>query len=119
MKKKLIIAAVVLIVLIVITYFIVKNKKVDAPVQEVKNPVNPGSTTPAQTGNDDFPLKVGSKGENVERLQTALKKLGANIIVDGDFGQQTYSMILVTINTSAYPVTIEKFNEILKKANNS
>lgn len=41
----------------------------------------------------DFPLKKGSKGSNVIRLQTALTKLNASALprygVDGDFGSET------------------------------
>ncbi len=121
-KKHIIIGAVVLILLVSIIYYLyASNKGKDIP-QEVKQPgiTPPSSTAPkADIGNDSFPLKVGSKGENVRYLQSALKKLGANIIVDSDFGQQTYSAILLTINATSYPVTQEIFTAILKKANNS
>ena len=43
--------------------------------------------------NDSFPLKKGSYGNNVRRLQTALKKINPAALpkygVDGDFGSET------------------------------
>ena len=43
--------------------------------------------------NDSFPLKKGSYGNNVRRLQTALKKINPSALpkygVDGDFGSET------------------------------
>jgi len=51
------------------------------------------TTTPTVERNDDFPLKKGSKGENVRRLQEALiTKYGKQTLpkygADGDFGSE-------------------------------
>jgi hypothetical protein len=50
-----------------------------------------GSTTPTVT--DSFPLKKGKKGDNVARLQNALKKNNPSALprfgVDKDFGSET------------------------------
>ena len=119
MKKKIIIAAIVLIVLITAFYFYKKNAAVTKTDEPAPPQIIPGTniSTENLVSSDEFPLKVGSKGENVTYLQKALKTLGANIIVDGDFGQQTYSAILLTIDTKSYPVTVKIFNSILEKAN--
>lgn len=39
-------------------------------------------------------LKVGSKGESVQWLQWALNKNGANLTVDGSFGQKTKAAVI-------------------------
>jgi hypothetical protein len=51
------------------------------------------------TRNDDFPLKKGSRGNNVKRLQDALLKLNPNSLpkygVDGDFGNETEAALMM------------------------
>jgi len=87
-------------------YDIVRNlrKKADAKTNELetKNTENLSSdgtgvgregSNSAKTSNDQFPLKVGSYGFKVSMLQSALKNLGASIIIDGKFGSKTYDAI--------------------------
>ena len=38
-------------------------------------------------------LKKGAKGETVKTLQTMLNKFGYNLVVDGDFGKNTYNAV--------------------------
>jgi peptidoglycan hydrolase-like protein with peptidoglycan-binding domain len=59
----------------------------------------PTPTTPTPTPTiSDFPLKKGSKGANVIRLQTALKSLNSSALprygVDGDFGSETEAALV-------------------------
>ena len=43
-----------------------------------------------QTANDDFPLKKGSRGERVKKLQEFLNKTNSeSLVVDGIFGSKT------------------------------
>lgn len=75
-----------------------------------KIPENTGVIEPIITGsggsnsgggssrNDNFPLKKGSYGNNVRRLQTALLKLNPSALpkygVDGDFGTETETALI-------------------------
>lgn len=49
---------------------------------------NTNTNTANSTATDSFPLKVGSVGKNVERLQKALIEAGYKIDKDGVFGTQ-------------------------------
>jgi hypothetical protein len=60
-------------------------------------PVKP-KVTPSYSTGDDFPLKKGSKGDNVRHLQQALiDKYGNSILpkfgADGDFGSETQNAL--------------------------
>lgn len=66
------------------------------------------------TGNDAFPLGVGSKGTNVADLQTALNKLGANLSTDGILGNLTKGA--VTSKGYSFPVSNDTFLQIQKDA---
>ena len=71
-------------------------------------------TPPTVERTDDFPLKKGSKGENVKRLQEALiAKYGSQALpkygADGDFGSETVNALKklglpTTITESTYNV---------------
>lgn len=50
----------------------------------------PGGVTPPVT---DPTLKKGAKGDAVKTLQTRLNVHGANIAVDGDFGNKTFAAV--------------------------
>lgn len=118
MKKKIIIIAVILVLVIAAVYYYYTRKP--KTEEEILTPViTPGPNNNLLVSNDTFPLKIGSKGENVTYLQKALNKLGATIEVDGNFGQQTYSAILLKVNATSYPVTLDVFNTIMKKSNNT
>jgi peptidoglycan hydrolase-like protein with peptidoglycan-binding domain len=75
-------------------------------------------STKAQTQNiDSFPLKKGSKGENVKALQQALiSKYGKSILpkygADGDFGSE----LTAALKKSGLPETIDEttFNVLVK-----
>jgi peptidoglycan hydrolase-like protein with peptidoglycan-binding domain len=60
--------------------------------------------TTTTTGNDDFPLKKGSKGTRVVHLQQALIKKGASIKADGIFGAATLS----ALKAQGYSNTIDE-----------
>jgi hypothetical protein len=77
--------------------------------------VDGGSGSGSGSRNDSFPLKKGSKGNNVRRLQTALKKINPSALprygVDGDFGNETEAELMIqtgkTTCTSAELTTLE------------
>lgn len=123
-KNKIIIIIVAVLLIAVIIYFLFfkKPKVVDTTILNPNLNPNPNpkptNTTPVE--NDNFPLMVGSKGNNVKYLQNALNKINPTYTIkaDGSFGTQTKSFLLVTMGTSYYPVTTTLFTEILKKANN-
>lgn len=91
---------------------------VTTPVLPVVRPKTKTKTTYSSTAtaerNDDFPLKKGSKGENVRRLQDALIiKYGKQTLpkygADGDFGSELVSALKklglpATINESTLNV---------------
>ncbi|MCL2413593.1 MAG: hypothetical protein FWC98_05610 [Bacteroidales bacterium] len=91
MKKILLILAISTIIGITIWYFVRQNRK------------STGSDSGSSAGTDDFPLRRGSRGNNVMRLQTFLNERIAYannlfhgvstprvfLIVDGIFGPLT------------------------------
>ena len=96
------------ILTIVIGYFLYdlikgnKEAKQYGTIQDQNT--NPNKTTTSLTideissnatkqSNDTYPLKIGSYGSKVYVLQDALNTLGASIIVDGRFGQNTYKAV--------------------------
>ena len=58
-----------------------------------------GGSGGGSSRNDKFPLKKGSNGNNVRRLQTALLKLNPSALpkygVDGDFGNETEAALMM------------------------
>jgi len=101
MKNKKVIIIIVVILLImsaIIGYTVYKKKQ----RQKMMEGVTKGGTTPISGSSssgggvqysDEFPLKVGSKGNNVIALQYAINEgcpeISTEIGVDGDFGPQT------------------------------
>lgn len=72
--------------------------------------------------NDAFPLKKGSKGENVKRLQRALKKFygnvgGNNIEVDGVYGSGTATWVKKYLGREepVYDTTVKKLESLAPK----
>lgn len=121
---KIVIVAVLIIGIALAVYFFVIKPKMDLP--PVKNPgKNPGdgATPPIvpeiPKGDDKFPLKIGSYGDNVAYLQRAINKINpkANLKANGDFQHETYLALVTFIGTSHYPVTTLDFNSILETAN--
>ena len=97
MKKKVIIPIVILTAIALAIFFIVrqKRKKADETI---------------------FPLVHGSEGKEVRQLQIALNRITGNtIVVDGIFGDKTYSALAYTfviprVISRAQLRAIEKFN---------
>lgn len=93
----------------ILAYF--AYKKITAPTITFGNINDPkeAPTRPMEIQND-FPLKIGSRGENVKKLQRFLKSEGYNIGnfgenkdgIDGVFGQITESA--VRINQQPFPI---------------
>jgi peptidoglycan hydrolase-like protein with peptidoglycan-binding domain len=68
------------------------------PKLKVKQPTRTYTPPPVDQRTDDFPLKKGSKGENVRKLQEALiTKYGKSVLpkygADGDFGSEMVSAL--------------------------
>ena len=70
-----------------------KVKPSVTPSNEDNDIIIGGGGNSGGSRNDSFPLKKGSYGNNVRRLQTALKKINPAALpkygVDGDFGSET------------------------------
>jgi LPXTG-motif cell wall-anchored protein len=85
-------------------YFIVKKRKQKQslqpglPVNESTNGnFKPVASNPVKS---DFPLQIGSRGENVKKLQTYLnQKVNAGLVVDGIFGAKTAEAVKKAIGT--------------------
>jgi hypothetical protein len=80
-----------------------------ADTTDYKPPVHTGTKSSSKAGNDDFPLKKGSKGENVKQLQQALmNKYGSSVLpkygADGDFGSETQN----ALKKNNLPVTVSE-----------
>ena len=110
MNKKTItiIIIAVIILLAIIGYLWYKNRQAKKR-QELLATTNETGTTPSATSSsgysDSFPLKVGSKGNNVLALQVYLNKgcgmISTPIAEDGDYGPQTElaaDVCLATLN---------------------
>ncbi len=64
------------------------EKKAEEEVEEIVDDTEYSDGNPIQ--GSELPLRLGSKGRRVAMLQAALNKTkGANLIIDGDFGQKT------------------------------
>jgi peptidoglycan hydrolase-like protein with peptidoglycan-binding domain len=119
-RKKIIIGIVAFLIIAAILYFAFKPVKSE-PIETTPLPdVKP--TPPVNL--DAFPLKVGSKGSNVKRLQNALNRIGGptgKIAEDGDFGNQTRLKILTTLSTSSYSagpsITETQLNALIQRSN--
>ncbi len=89
------------------------------PVSMPATPVT-NATPAAPAGNDNFPLNLGSRGDNVKRLQMALNRIRANnnLEIDGVFGPVTKNALLLSVATSlsALPMSENVFNTIIYKA---
>lgn len=82
------------------------------------------SSKGAKESKDSLPMSVGSYGYKVSLLQSALKKLGASITVDGKYGEKTHEAIsdfgdvwYITCDIGfVCKLTQEEYNDILRKA---
>lgn len=99
---------------LIVRQFTKKPKKQENNVTPIE-PIFTGGGSSSTSSDSSFPLKKGSKGYNVTRLQTALKKLNASALprygVDGDFGNETEAALVAqtgkTTCTSAELVNLE------------
>lgn len=97
-----------------------QNNEDEIPVQDdIDVNINVNPYRQISSGNDNFPLKKGSKGERVRQLQQGLQRLlGEKILasytgVDGDFGSGTES----ALKAAGFPTVIDEaaFNRIIGK----
>lgn len=118
-KKIVIIIAVVILVYLVFTAFRKPAKSRAEKEDDDKN--GSGSGTPRA----GFPLRYGSSGKYVKSLQRWLNakkaegvaNFGANLVVDGKFGDKTLSALrVIWEKVEGYPV--REVNELQYLANN-
>jgi peptidoglycan hydrolase-like protein with peptidoglycan-binding domain len=94
-------------------YFFFKNKKkkkllmqnnVNQPYQSTNGQnINNQVTVykPPVTVKSEFPLQIGSRGENVKKLQSFLnQKINAGLVVDGVFGSKTAEAVKKAIGST-------------------
>jgi len=104
MNKKTILWSVGGVLTAVLGYLV--YKKITSPTLfgkgiEVVDPISNGGSTrddlPTNTpnrGNGNFPLKMGSRGNEVKKLQAWLNKMnGEKLVTDGIFGRLTQSAV--------------------------
>jgi len=118
-KTKIILVVVAILLVAVISYFIFRKKASANTVATI--PAADTSNKPIT--NDNFPLNVGSQGENVKRLQMALNRIKPTdkLIEDGVFASKTRVKLLLTlpVTLSKLPMDEVQLNAIIKQANNS
>ena len=120
MKKKIIIIIVVLAVLGVVTYFIVKKVKQKNATNNnaTKGSGSSSGSTPGTTvtGSAVFPLKNGSKGAEVKRLQQRLNNVIPTMLVrlteDGVFGPKTETALFNTVGLKQ--LTQNQYNKFIQ-----
>lgn len=123
LNKKILIIAVSILLIIVIFYFVLKPKKINE--QKELNQSLPIQTPVNNIPVSEFPLRVGSKGENVLRLQRALNKIQIvnKISEDSNYGNATRVKIITALSTTMYSLNAEiteiQLNAIIKKGINS
>lgn len=125
-KKKIAIGIIVIVVvaLIVILLKYYKKKKLEAvETGGSSSGTGSGNTTPSGSGSGSntsnasptFPLKKGSKGEEVKALQKALNKYVAPpmalLEVDGDFGSKTENLLFSKFGVKE--VTEANYNKLI------
>lgn len=107
-KKIIIIIAVAILAYIIFTAF---GKKSAKSSSSDKNSDSDGTGT--DTSRAGFPLKYGSRGKYVKALQRWLNakksegvaNFGANLVIDGKFGDKTLSALRIIWNAvEGYPV---------------
>ena len=126
--KKILIIVVAVLLIATVLYFVFRKPKVQTQDPLINPNPNPSNTTPTNTTppiNDTFPLRVGSKGENVKRLQIALNKINPNnkLSYDSNFGNQTRIAIITSLATSLYSlgpeITEAQLNKLIQLGNNA
>ena len=132
-KKIILLVALVVVALIYFFWDSTPAKKLRGVDEPVIDPSNTDKTFKVQVAapvaNDSFPLTIGSRGDNVKRLQQALNVINSKfpllnkydpLVTDGVLGQDTYKMVLVVCGTAywgQWGMTQEKWNQTLAKAN--
>ena len=79
----------------IVTISLLKRRRLrnELGLNEDKNDKN-NDVVVRETANDDFPLKKGSRGERVEKLQEFLNKTNnESLVVDGIFGSKTEAAV--------------------------
>lgn len=115
MKKKTLIIIVLALVVAaaVVVYFVFKRRNNN---NNNNNPDNSNSTGGGTTGtNSGFPLKYGSRGENVKKLQRRLNEqlpsTTPQLVVDGIWGKKTEDAVKLVYGINV--ISESKFNDIL------
>lgn len=137
--ENILIGSIIILIISLLTFFgfkKIKENKTDQtqPGTPESEPITTPSTT--VTTNDDFPLKKGSRGENVKYLQRAINKIIKNsgknqslLLPETDFfGDKTYTALVTGVGTTTwwdakplpvYPVTLDVFNSLIKRSNDN
>lgn len=70
--------------------------------------------------NDEFPLKIGSRGNRVTLLKNALKRIKPSITLTADsiFDEATRLATITYVGTAYYPVTANNYSAIMIKSTN-
>lgn len=118
MNKKHIYIGAGVIIAGTITYIVInriQNKKSIASINSQLDGKNPPANTSTGTGTKttvvalpdaSFPLKVGSYGKQVQKLQEALNaKYGTNLVTDGKFGDATVDALCKNFYSLCFSVT--------------
>ena len=106
-------------------YFIYRYFKKPVSIMAPQQPEEPkpiGQTSrPSATVNPNFPMKKGSKGENVKALQNMILMIDKSLLpkfgADGDFGSETEAAVQKLLNKKSVDnkADIDTLNEIYRK----
>lgn len=117
-KTKILVIVLAFVVVALVFYFLFRKPKAALP--EITN--TPGtSPAPVLVKTDTFPFDVGSRGDNVRRMQVALNRIKPQpkITEDGVFGPETRAKLLTSVSTqlSQLPISSAQLTEIIKLGN--
>lgn len=120
-----VLTGIILFIAIAVTLWLIfrnKNNTNSLPITTPSNNANTGSNAPAPDS-DAFPIKKGSRGDNVRRLQVALNFIDPSdsITEDGVWGTKTNNKVLTTLATTEYgdgpSLTEQQLNFAIAKGN--
>lgn len=108
-KTWMIIGVAIVLLIVLIMWLKNRNKETETKKDETKPKADNNTSG---SGNNTFPLRMGSRGANVSKWQTYVNTKGGKLTVDGIWGPLTEADSLKY--TGFNSVTMDYFNTVVK-----